>query len=431
MKSELPVSKPSDPPLARVLGRWDLTALGINQIIGASIFLIGTQIYSAAGPLSLLVIAAGGAVTILFALCVARLSADHDGTGGPYLFVRAAFGRFAGFEIGAMLWIVRVTSFASIANGMALALAYFVPSIAYGAPRALLIVTTVTALWAIGIRGVRQTSIVINMLTIAKVCPLIAFVVIALALSDGGPAPASVPMASGLIEALLLVIFSLGGVEVTTVPAGEARNPKYDVAFAALMAVAGATAILMLVQISLEQTLPELASSPTPVASASTLLIGPIGGTVATLTAVVSIVGGLAGGLLASSRIMFALASEGDLPPALAAVHERWQSPYVALTATAAVALGLALAGSFVALAAASAAARLVMYAAVAAAALKLACADKSTRRGRLVPTVALTTFTSLLFLLSSEQIKAGVIILTVLAAAYAVVRLWKRSPNT
>jgi amino acid transporter len=397
----------------------------VNQIIGASIFLIGAQIFAAGGSLSLAIIAAGGAITILFALCLARLSERFDGTGGPYLFVRAAFGRFGGFEIGAMLWIVRVTSFASIANGMVLALAYFAPSIADGPTRSVLIFSTVALLWAIGVRGIRQTSFVINLLTVAKVAPLLLFVLIALAIGNETPAPPPTSTTGGLVEALLLVIFSLGGVEVASVPAGEARDPKRDVAFATFMAVIGATLILALVQLGLQRTLPDLASSATPVATASSIIFGPIGGVIATATAVVSILGGLAGGLLASSRIMFALARGGDLPHFLGAVHSRWRSPYVALTITAAAALALALAGSFVALAAASACARLVMYAAVAGAALRLAPLEgKGWQRSRLIPAVALVTFVGLLFLLSSTQLLAGAGILVGVAVLYGLRRV-------
>ena len=85
--------------LKRALGRWDLTAIGVNQVIGGSIFLLPSQVAIIFGAWSAIAVAAMGLVSLSVALCFAELASRFDGTGGPYLYTRTAFGNFFGFEV--------------------------------------------------------------------------------------------------------------------------------------------------------------------------------------------------------------------------------------------------------------------------------------------------------------------------------------------
>ena len=81
---------------------------------------------------------------------------------------RAAFGRFVGFEVGWMMWFARVTSHASVVNGLTLALAFYWPALATGIPRAATITALTLVLTWINVRGIKQSSWVVNALTIGK-----------------------------------------------------------------------------------------------------------------------------------------------------------------------------------------------------------------------------------------------------------------------
>ena len=96
--------------LKRALGRWDLTAIGVNQVIGGSIFLLPSQVAIIFGAWSAIAVAAMGLVSLSVALCFAELASRFDGTGGPYLYTRTAFGNFFGFEVGWMQWFNRAAS---------------------------------------------------------------------------------------------------------------------------------------------------------------------------------------------------------------------------------------------------------------------------------------------------------------------------------
>ena len=131
-----PQTMTAAPALRRALGRWDLTALGVNQVIGGAIFLWPAQVAAQVGAWSPIGFVLIGLLSLSVALCFAELSSRFETTGGPYVFTRAAFGDFVGFEIGWMQWFSRATSQASIMAATAVALGYYWPALTAGWPRA-------------------------------------------------------------------------------------------------------------------------------------------------------------------------------------------------------------------------------------------------------------------------------------------------------
>src|SRR4029434_10208822 len=104
----------STPTLRRELGRWDLTAIGINQVIGGAVFAQPAVLAAHVGAWSPGMVGAVGVASMLIALSFAEVGSRFEGTGGPYLYTRAAFGRFAAFEVGWMLWFTRAASWAAV-----------------------------------------------------------------------------------------------------------------------------------------------------------------------------------------------------------------------------------------------------------------------------------------------------------------------------
>src|SRR5688500_18077968 len=156
----------SQPTLRRELGRWDLTAIGVNQVIGSAIFLLPANVAREIGPWGPVAFLAVGLASLLIALCFAEVGSRFDRTGGPYLPARVAYGRFIGFEVGWMMWFTRVASQASVSNGLALALAFYWPALATGWARPLLITVVTIILALINVRGIEQSSLIVNVLTV-------------------------------------------------------------------------------------------------------------------------------------------------------------------------------------------------------------------------------------------------------------------------
>src|SRR6185436_12936737 len=168
----------SAPTLRRELGKWDLTAIGINQVIGSAVFILPSQVAAQLGNWGPLAFLGIGFASLLVALCFAEVGSRFEGTGGPYLYTRAAFGRFVAFEVGWMQWFTRITGQASVVNAIALALGFYWPVMSSGVGRASMIATVTLAIGWINLRGIRQSAFVINLLTIAKLVPLALFIVV-------------------------------------------------------------------------------------------------------------------------------------------------------------------------------------------------------------------------------------------------------------
>src|SRR4051794_3399380 len=164
--------------LRRELGRWDLTAIGINQVIGGAVFAMPASVAALAGGWSPLLIVAVGVASLMIAMTFAEVGSRFDGTGGPYLYTKAAFGRFAAFEIGWMQWFTRVASWASVINVLVASLGFYWPVVTTGAARTAVMTGIIAALAAINVLGIRQSAWVVNALTIGKLVPLALFIVV-------------------------------------------------------------------------------------------------------------------------------------------------------------------------------------------------------------------------------------------------------------
>ena len=359
--------------LKRALGRWDLTAIGVNSVIGGAIFLWPAQVAAQIGAWSPIGFVLIGLLSLSVALCFAELSSRFDATGGPYLFTRAAFGGFVGFEVGWMQWFTRPASQASIMAAMVVALGYYFPALTEGWRRALFLAVVTLVFAGINTRGIRQGTLAVNVLTIAKLVPLLIFIAIGAAFVQ--PRRLTVLPAITIQQALsagLLLIFVYGGYEVVPVPGGEALDPRRDVPFAMVATIVTAAIVMTLIQIVAQGVLPDLAGHATPIADAAAAFLGAGGALLIGIGSVVSMAGTIAGHVLSGSRLIFALAEGDQLPAFFARIHPRFQTPVNAIVFTSAVALILALSGSFTAVAVVSVLARLLVYAGSAAAVLRL-----------------------------------------------------------
>jgi amino acid transporter len=277
-----------------------------------------------------------------------------------------------------MMWFSRVTSHASVVNGLTLALAFYWPALASGAARATTITALTLALTWINVRGIKQSSWVVNALTIGKLLPLAVFIIGGIWFIDPSHFT-NMPAVNReqASAAAILLIFAYGGYEVTGVLAGEAANPRRDVPFAFVAVLIIVSIVMSLTSLVATGILADVSATRTPLADAAAVFMGAGGAAMIAIGSVVSMTGNNMGQLLNGSRTIFALAENGDLPRWFGKVHADYRTPSNAVLFGAAVALVLALSGSFVALAAVSAIARLVMYLAVCLATLVLRKRDR------------------------------------------------------
>lgn len=364
-----PVDEAPSTGLLRVVTRWEVVALALNDVIGSGVYLLPAAAAALLGPASLWAVALAAVVVLLVVLVFAEAATYFDEPGGAYLYTRAAFGDFVGFEVGWMTWIARLTSVASLSVGFAQALGYLWPATAEGTGQKVAAVGSLLFLAALNYVGVRAGSGAAVFFAVTKITPLVVFVAAGAFAFSPAVFEGQHPIADGgLMEAALLLMFAYVGFENTPAPAGEFRRPRRDVPFALFVHIAVVAVLYVGVQAVALGTLPGLGASETPLADAAGRFLGGWGGLLLTAGAAVSILGTNNNTTLAGPRYLFALARDGYGPRILATVHPRFRTPAAALLFQTGLAVPLVLTGTFTGLAALSVVARLTTYIGTAAA---------------------------------------------------------------
>lgn len=370
-----PVVSNPDALLVRAIGVRQLVATIFNYTIGSGIFALpataAAQLGTAA-PLAYLVCAA---VMLLVVASFAEAGSRVSSSGGPYAYIEAAFGPFIGLLAGVFLVVSALSGVAVVTTlftGSALALMN-IPStpVANGT----LAIAVLTAATFFNVRGVRSGVRVVELMTAAKLIPLIAFVIVGAAFIEPGNLTwTATPDAATVLGTSGVVIFAFMGIESAVGPSGEVRDPSRTVPRAVFLALTLVCLLYLAVQAVAQGILgAELGGTRiTPLAAAADSAIGEPGRMVMLAGAAVSMLGFLFGAGLVNPRIVFALARDGFLPRYLAGVHEEHRTPHRAIVACALVVAAMALTGTFERLLIISNIAGLVVYAMVAVAALAL-----------------------------------------------------------
>jgi APA family basic amino acid/polyamine antiporter len=341
--------------LVRAMGRWSLTALVINSIIGSGIFGLPSVVAGYVGrlsPLAYLFAAAGVGVIVA---CFAEVSSQFGAAGGPYLYARKAFGRFVGIEIAWLLWLVRLTAAAAAANLFTNYLTEFWPAVQQPGARLLILALLIGFIAAVNVRGVKSGAAVSSFFAGAKLVPLLLFVAMgAVYLLRPHPAipgefqsaPAAIPIRNWG-EAVLILMFSYGGFEGAVVPMAEAKDPRHDAPFALFFAMVTVTLLYCAIQYVVVAVLPEAAATSRPLADAARQFAGSWGSMLISAGALISLYGYMSAQMLHTPRLTFALGENGDFPRFFARIHPRFLTPHVSIAVFAAIVWCLAAAGDF------------------------------------------------------------------------------------
>jgi amino acid transporter len=361
--------------LVRAIGRWSLTALTVNSVIGSGVFGLPAIIAGLLGRDSVLAVLIAGAAMGVIMACFAEVASQFAEAGGPYLYARAAFGRLMGILVGWMLYLAQTAAPAANANLFVLYLAEFWPAAKHSWLRVLILTLLIWLLALINILGARQGTTVSNVFTVAKILPLLMVVLAGAAVTIVRPAPlgATGPAASSAwFKAMVLLFFYYGGFESALAPMSEAKNPRRDSVFALFGALLACAVIYALVQWVVVGVLGSQAITDRPLAEVARITMGNRGAALVAIGALVSVYGYLSAKLLGMPRVTFALAEGGDLPHWFAMVSPRFHTPWLSILVYATAVWGLALVGNFTWNVTLSVVARLFYYGVVCAALIAL-----------------------------------------------------------
>ena len=343
-----PAPEETQQGLKRAIGKWDLVLMIINSIIGAGIFGLPSRIYQLTGVYSILAFFVCAAIVLVFILCFAEVGSRFQTTGGPYTYVLAAFGKLPAFTVGWLLLLSRIFNYATLINLLVTYLSIFYAPLTDTAPRAIVILLVTGGLTYVNHVGAKSTTRFSNVLTVSKLVPLALFIIIGLFFLQGDSFTVQqVPTVSDFSSAILLLIFAFGGFESVLVNTGEIRQPARIIPFGLLTATTIVAVFYVLIQITSIGTLPSLATSERPLADAATNFLGPAGGKLIAVGALISILGTLNILLFSGSRLPYAFSQEGQFPKPFAAIHTVYHTPTFSLLSVALVTAIASIAWSF------------------------------------------------------------------------------------
>jgi basic amino acid/polyamine antiporter, APA family len=342
--------------LRRSLTRVDLVVIGVAQIIGAGIFVISGVGVKIAGPgLILSFLLAGGACT-LAALCYAELASMMPQAGSAYAYAYGIFGELAAWIIGWDLILEYGMGAATVAAGWSfylqdllraygLALPHWATGPPFTEPGRVLNLPAAVVVMGFAVLLIfrtRTNALIARGLVFVKLA-VIAFILVVgaffvrphnwIPLMPHGP--------GSIIHAASLVFFAFLGFDVVAITAEESRHPERDVP----VGIIGSLGLCSFIYLAAALTLVGMVSYTqiNPDAPFSTVFrqVGlPWAADLVGLGAIVGITSVLYMLLLAQPRVLFAMARDGLLPPAVATLHPRHHTPHrMTLICGAAVAL--------------------------------------------------------------------------------------------
>jgi APA family basic amino acid/polyamine antiporter len=345
--------------LARILGLRDLTLIVIGTVIGSGIFLVPGGVLRQSGGLvgpALLVWVVGGGLSLLGALTYGELGAMDPQAGGLYVYLRNAFGPLLGFLYG---W----TSFLVIGSGSAATLAVastaylqqFVPLTPIQAKLAAVAMLAIVAV--LNVVSTRRSSDVQNWSTGIKVAALLVMSAVLLVKGQGWSSSAgmiwpehfSSSLLSGMGLGMIGVLWAYEGWQYATFSAGETSNPQRTFPRAIVLGTAALIGIYVLANLGYLAALGAdgVARSNRVSAEAVEAMIGPGAAKLIAAAILVSIFSATNGLTITSPRVYFAMAQDGVFFRRLAEVHPKYGTPAVAVIASTAWAMVLAISGTF------------------------------------------------------------------------------------
>ncbi|MEY9779782.1 basic amino acid/polyamine antiporter [Sinorhizobium fredii] len=318
---------------AQKLSLASLSALVVGSMVGAGIFSLPRTFGNATGPFGAIVawcIAGAGMFTLAHVFRVlAERKPDLD--AGVYAYAKAGFGDYAGFLSALGYWLVGCIADVSYWVLIKATLGAFFPIFGDGNTVAAVLVSSV-ALWGFHfmiLRGIKEAAAINTVVTVAKIVPIVIFIVILLGAFETDLFRANFWGGAGMPEAslfeqvratMLVTVFVFIGVEGASVYSRYARK-RSDVGVATTLGFVGVLGLMVLVTLlpyaALER--PEIAGMRQPsLASVLESVVGPWGSVFVSVGLIVSVLGAYLAWSLICVEVLFCAAKNGDRPSVLA-----------------------------------------------------------------------------------------------------------------
>lgn len=354
----------SDGGLKKELGFFDVTAVALGLVIGSGIYIMPALISKTMGPAQIIAWIIGGLICILVGLCYAELGSMYRESGGAFVYVTEAFGKFTGFMVG---WIFIVSYWAILAaeaSAFAIYLSFLWPAANAGMKPAVVVLMLFLFTY-VNYRGIKTSAVVQDVFSIAKTLPLILLGFAGLFFVKLENFRPFAPYGwTPLGAAVLMTFWPYFGFEEATVPAEEVRNPRRNIPLGIMAGILLGMFVYLLVVVVLTGILPEsrLSNTEKPLADAATLIFGPLGATFIVIAALISIAGATNGSIICYPMLCYSMSRHRLLPKIFARIHPIFKTPHYSIFFAFMMSSILALSGSFEFLALVATTAFIVQY---------------------------------------------------------------------
>lgn len=311
--------------LKKTIGKKTLLFLSINAILGTGIFFLPALGASIAGPASLIAWGIMALVAVLISTYFAELISMFPKSGGIYEYVKQAFGEFPSFIIGWVAWIVANITIAMLIVG---SIYYILP----GMPMVnnILISLAIILLFNIfNYRGIEQSSKLLLLFGVMTISILLAIIFpgfFQINPDNFFPFFVSSPLLTLL--AIYFISETFFGWESATYLTEEVKDakkvvPRYLVIATAIIAVVSILFVFVSLGVVHWQT---FSQQTAPCTCLGYQLFGAYGSVFAILI-FIPLIGTAASWIIASPRLLYAMARDKVLPASFMKIHDKYRTP--------------------------------------------------------------------------------------------------------
>jgi len=337
--------------LVREFKLLEAVTIGVGGMIGGGIFAAIGQVTRLADDMVLYSLLFCTIAALLTGYNYAKLAEKFPSSGASYTYVSKGFGQKLGSSVAWLLWFGYSSASAFYAVSFGLYLGHFI-----NVNWRILSLGLIAIMTLINLGGLKYLGKSENAIVFGKISILIVFIIAGLFFINVDKVtymanPINLSSTPSLINTILggaLIFIAYEGFELIATSAEELNEPEKNIKIAIFLSIITVSIVYMLsVIVSLSVVnVTEFSSSEAPLVIAAEKFLGPLGGIMMGIGAVLSTSSALNASIYGSSRILYSLARDGGAPKKLAEINNRTNIPqysvlFTAMLATILVTLGV------------------------------------------------------------------------------------------
>ncbi|MFY0629650.1 MAG: amino acid permease [Flavobacteriaceae bacterium] len=362
--------------LKRVVGVFGFSTNIINIVVGSGIFVLPAIIAAGLGSSSIFAYLLCGFLVALVMLCFAEAGSRVADSGGVYSYIRRAFGPYFGFLTSVLFVLASISSDAAVANAIVDIIGSIIPEFEISYIKILTFFILFAGFGFVNIKGVRNGVKVVKFITITKLIPLLLLILFSWGnVSFENLSIGTISPFNDIAKVSLILFFAFQGAEAGLSISGEVINPKRNIPKGIFSSTIIILILYILIQIVSQGVLGDSLATfkENPLGAVANQVFGPVGFTIMTVAAAVSMLGCLSSSILSMPRMLFRASKDNVLPiKPLTKIHSKFSTPYISIICYASAGFLFASIGGFEQLAIISSATILLIYLGVSLSVVKL-----------------------------------------------------------